>query len=74
MHVAELRTVALVENDDDFLPEHRVLCMAADENRKFLNGRDDDFRLGSSNCRFRIAVLVLLLAVPRSNLSYSRII
>ena len=61
MHVAELRTVALIENDDDFLLEDRMFRMMADKDRKFLNGRDDDlrrrvFQLTFQNRRTRIAV------------------
>ena len=55
------RTVALVEDDDDFLLEHGVFRVTPDENRKFLNRRDDDFRgrilqLSFKNRRARIAV------------------
>ncbi len=61
MHIPELRTVALVEDDDDFLLEHGVFRMAPDEDRKFLNRRDDDPRrrilqLTFQNRRARIAV------------------
>jgi len=45
VHVAKLRAVALIEDDDDVAAKDGVALVGGDESRKLLDGRDDDARV-----------------------------
>ena len=44
MHIAELASMALIENDDHMLSIDRMPRILLDERRKLLDRRDDDTR------------------------------